>query len=186
MSSESGRKLASYVVKCALPSDRSVEKIDAEGKAHTFRGSLGVASEWESGSCGESCQEWMSACLLAHVNLTGKHVSLWFTSDHPSVDLGTSKDYPLEEASYFGNLFSSSPEAHVCYGRDVATRPIPGRVCTNDSGCPYSAPYALSGGSCEAMSACEVGTAANGERSGYTACRVGDKRFSHVMTTWKR
>ena len=127
----------------------------------------------------------MSACLLAHVNLTGRRVGIWLTADHPAVDLTTSTAYPLEEAAYFGNLFSGAPEAYVCYGRQAAERPIAGRVCTGSRGCPYVDPYAFAGGSCEALSSCSPGHAPSGERSGYTDCRVGERTWSHVVTAWK-
>ena len=185
MASEDGRRVASYVVKCALPSDRSLEKLDAAGNVHVLRGSVGVAPEWEHGACDQSCQEWVSACLLGHVNLTGQHVGIWLTAEHPAIDLEKSRDFPLEEASYFGNVFAFVPEAYVCYGRDAKERPIAGRVCTDDASCPYTDPYSFAGGDCNALGTCTPGHLSSGERSGYTECRVGDHVWSRVVTSWK-
>jgi hypothetical protein len=185
MSTEGGRRLVSYAVKCALPAGHHIDKIDQKGNVHTFHGSIGVGAPWETGSCGESCQEWMTACLLGHVNLTGKRVTIWVTADHPAVELTRSKAFPREEASYFGNLFSASPEAYVCYGEQAMERPIPGRVCTESASCPYSDPYAADGGYCTTPKACATAFTPSGERSGYTDCRVGERTFSHVVTSWK-
>jgi hypothetical protein len=185
MASVGGRLVASYLVKCALPPGHSVTKYDETGELQTLQGAVGMAPEWETGACETSCQEWVTACMLAHVNLTGNHVGIWLTSSHPSVDWSTSPDYPNEEAAYFGNLFAPSPKAFVCYGENVRVNPIPGRVCVGDRQCPYADPYLTSGGYCETRSACQTHTEA-GERQGYESCKVGGNSWSHTMTTWKK
>jgi hypothetical protein len=185
MASAEGQLIASYLVRCALPPDRFVEKYDADGNLQRLEGRVGVAPEWESGACDESCQEWVSACMLAHVNLTGEHVGIGLKASHAEIDWSTSAEYPNEEAAYFGNLFAKDPASYVCFGRDVAENPIPGRVCVNDQSCPYVDPYRLQGGSCEASRACS-GHTAGSEHQGYESCRVSGQVFSHVITVWKR
>ena len=46
--------------------------------SYTFVGELGLAPEWgkRNGSCGETCQKWVSACLLSRVNYRGEHVTI--------------------------------------------------------------------------------------------------------------
>jgi hypothetical protein len=182
MASENGRRVASYAVKCALPAGRTIEKFDARGNVHTFEGAVGIAPEWENGRCGEDCQEWMTACLLAHVNLTGKHVAIWVTGDHPAVRLDTNRGFSLEEAAFFGNVFTGPPAAYACAGRQAKEHPIAGRACMGNASCPYADPY--QGVSCEA-SGCSSGRAPSGERSGYVACEVGTRRWDRVVTTYK-
>ena len=40
--------------------------------------SIALAREWgvDQGSCSESCQRWISACLLARTNYWGRPVSI--------------------------------------------------------------------------------------------------------------
>jgi hypothetical protein len=48
MNDSSGRTLASYMVKCALPSGHSITTKDKTGASYTFAGLIGTASEWET------------------------------------------------------------------------------------------------------------------------------------------
>ena len=184
MATPQGQLAMSYLVRCALPADRSLEKYDADGSLHRFEGAIGVAPEWEHGTCDGACQEWVSACLLAHVNLTGVHVPIWLTAAHPAIDWSTSEEYPNEEAGYFGNLFSAQPVAFVCFGRGLQVNPIPGRVCVGDATCPYLDPYLVHGGACDARAACSS-HADGSKREGYESCSVEGHAFSHVVTVWK-
>jgi hypothetical protein len=184
MSSENGRLIASYLVRCALPANRALSKYNAAGDPIVLQGAIGVAPEWEEAACGAGCQEWVSACLLAHVNLTGNHVPIWLTGEHPAIDWATSVDFPEQEAGFFGNLFSEPPRAYVCYGDDVAVDPIPGRVCVGAVSCPYLDPYLAQGGSCR--SACAVHGTGSGLGDGYAACAAAGETFSRVITTWKK
>ena len=119
MTSADGRTTLSYIVKCALPAGRSFANGDQNNQTYTFAGQLGVAPEWESGSCDTDCQERVSACVLAHVNTTGQHIQLWLDSDVPSIGWGRSTDYPYQEGSFFGNIFESPPKAYYCDGKDL-------------------------------------------------------------------
>jgi len=49
--------------------------------------------------------------VLAHVNTSGKHIALWLDGEAPSLGYGRSADYPFQEGSFFGNIFSSTPKA---------------------------------------------------------------------------
>src|SRR5215831_4848493 len=114
MTSSSGRQTLSYLVRCALPLGHSVVKTDDQGVPYTFLGQIGVAPEWESGQCGQDCQENVSACMLAHVNTSGQHIALWLDSNNPAIGYGRNNLFPYQEGSFFGNIFASPPQAYFC------------------------------------------------------------------------
>jgi hypothetical protein len=118
MTTDAGRTQLAYVVRCALNAGTTIVQPDQYGTNHTFTGVLGLAPEWENGSCGQTCQEYVSACLLAHVNTTGIHVPIWMVSQHPVVGWGQDPDFTNQEATFFGNVFT--PGAH---GTDPTTTP---------------------------------------------------------------
>ena len=98
MTSAAGRATISYIVRCALPAGRSIVKRDQRNIPYTFTGRLGVAPEWENGACGTDCQELVSACVLAHVNTTGKHIQLWLDSDSPAIGWGAAPTSRIRKA----------------------------------------------------------------------------------------
>jgi hypothetical protein len=90
---------------------------------------LGINSDgsgwWESGSCDESCQRWVSSCVLARTNAYGVHVQISMRA--PAVTplghelqyariraaLATSPsevaDFSFREGAYYGNIFATTP-----------------------------------------------------------------------------
>jgi hypothetical protein len=87
-------------------------------------GSIGVGvnadgTTWAaSGRCDESCQRWVSACVLARTNAYGVTVdiSMRAPDDAPAAvkdALRVTDDeraaYTLQEGAFFGNLFASTP-----------------------------------------------------------------------------
>jgi hypothetical protein len=90
---------------------------------------LGINSDgttwWQSGTCDESCQRWVSACVLARTNAYGVHVQISMRA--PAVTpighelqyakiraaLATSPtevaEYSFREGAYYGNLFATTP-----------------------------------------------------------------------------
>jgi hypothetical protein len=120
---------AAYVVECALPAGVTLTKTVA-GVATDFEGALGLAPEWEDEACDEDCQEWVTACLLARLNVTGQTVPLWLKGDHPELGSGTDLAYPIYEASFFGNLFDDTQ--YMCKGPVVGPllAQLEGRTCS--------------------------------------------------------
>ena len=171
MSSTSGRSLVSYIVKCALPANHNVTKKDSGGTSYTFAGLIGTAPEWETGTCGTTCQERMSACLLAHVNTSGVHIPIWLDSEG-AIGWGTSTDYPYQEGSFFGNVFVSPPVAQYCNGKDFDSAAVPGRLGAN-ANAPYTNPF---GGN----SLCSAHCTAH-STDGFTQCG----NYTHVVTVWR-
>jgi hypothetical protein len=127
-----------YLVRCALPAGSSLSKADQTGKIYTFPGQIGLAPEWETTSCGQNCQRWVSACMLALVNTSGQHYPLWMVAQSPAIGWGLDADYPFQEGSFFGNIFMTPPSAYFCGGRDLGITPIPGRIGSDQGPVPYT------------------------------------------------
>lgn len=177
MSSDSGRSTVAYLVRCALPKGRSITKKDQYGRLHTFPGQIGVAPQWESGACDQACQEHISACVLAHVNTTGKNIDLWLDGDSPAIGWGRSSNHPYQEGSFFGNIFQSPPKAYFCNGRDFNQGVVPGRIGANQSGVPYTNPFGNGAYCKDRCAAADYPYSADG----YKACYG----FNHVVTVWR-
>jgi len=137
MTTADGRNTVAYLVRCALPAGKNIVKQDQYGVSYTFTGSLGLASTWETTSCGQTCQMWVTACMLAMVNTTGMHYPIWMDGQPTTVGWGTNSSYPYQEGSFFGNLFTSASPAYYCEGRDFGVKPIPGRIGSLQDSPPY-------------------------------------------------
>ena len=128
MNSTDGRTTMTYIVRCALASGKTITAKDSGGTSYSFAGGIGVAPEWETGTCGTVCQERMSACLLAHVNTSGVHIPIWLDGEG-AIGWGQNASYPYQEGSFFGNIFVSPPKGYFCDGKDFDSgdRPRPPR-----------------------------------------------------------
>jgi hypothetical protein len=178
MSTSDGRLQVAYLIKCALPATRTVVKTDSRGTKYTFAGELGLAPEWETSSCGQACQEWVSACLLAFENTTGKHVPIWMVAEHPAIGFGLSPDYPRQEGAFFGNIFAPNPSEYYCGGRDYAVSPVPGRIGSPQVDTSYTNINGP-GGTCK--SAC-TGSDSPHVGDGFKSC----SHWNRVITIWRR
>jgi hypothetical protein len=123
------RELLKHLVKCALPAGEHVD-ITVQGQHYSYPGQLGLAPEWgeEGGSCGASCKQWVSACVLASVNYLGESLTISVRGENPG--LVTSHDeraaYTNREATYFGNIFSVPQLRYACLSPSKTQIP---RVC---------------------------------------------------------
>jgi hypothetical protein len=127
----------SYVVSCALPENDSVS-YDIAGATYTFAGDLGLAPEWKLGACGEHCQRWVTACMLARLNKKGEHVQISLRGEHPAlaVEPHEVQDFRTREAAYYGNLFAPRQPIFACYSPGT---PTIARVCGESlAGCPMT------------------------------------------------
>jgi hypothetical protein len=177
MTSSSGRQTISYMVRCALPLGHAVIKTDDQGVPYTFLGQIGVAPEWESGQCGQDCQENVSACMLAHVNTSGQHIALWLDSNNPAIGYGRNTSFPYQEGSFFGNIFASPPQAYFCNGKDFELGVVPGRLGAGQAAAPYKNPFPGTG---YCQDYC-TGAPSPHTGDGYQACYG----FNHVVTVWR-
>jgi hypothetical protein len=176
MNSTAGRSTLSYLVRCALASGKTLTKKDSTGTSYSFAGQIGVAPEWETGTCGTACQERVSACMLAHVNTSGQHISIWLDSEG-AIGYGQSTDFPYQEGSFFGNIFISPPVANYCNGKDFDSATVPGRLGAGQSGAPYVNPF----GSTSQCSGYCVAAASPYAADGFKSCLA----YTHVVTVWR-
>jgi hypothetical protein len=176
MTTADGRNTVAYLVRCALPAGRSVTKTDQYGAKYTFTGQIGLAPEWETSTCGQSCQMWVSACMLALVNTTGMHYPIWMVGNHSALGWGTNGSFPLQEGSFFGNIFASQPSAYYCGGRDLGTNPIPGRIGSAQTAPPYSDIYGTGGRCLPTCTPADIPHAGDGSK----AC----SGWNQVITVW--
>lgn len=178
MNSAAGRSTVSYLVRCALPGNQSLTKTDQNGTSYTFPGEIGVAPQWQSGTCTSDCQIQMTGCMLAHVNTSGQHINLWLDGDSTAIGWSQSADFPYQEGSFFGNIFVSPPTAYYCNGKDFDLGVVPGRLGVGQPGAPYVDPLTTPGGYCK-----DVCTPADYPNSadGYKACYG----FNHIVTVWR-
>jgi hypothetical protein len=159
MTSDAGRKTVAYLVKCALNANDSLVKQDQTGVSYTFSGGLGLCPEWKYGSIHGSsfrtCQNLLSACMMAHINTSGVHVPLWLASESSKIGWGTSSSYPKQEGTFFGNIIESGdlsqmgmpgvvgPKAYFCEGAGITAGAVAGRLGVGQAGVasPYTNPY---------------------------------------------
>jgi len=118
-----------YLVQCALPAGREVAV-----QGEPFAGALGLAPEWATGPCDGTCQRWVSACLLARVNARGQRVAISMRGAVDELHPGVRElvDYPVEDGTFFGNLFAMPQQLFATSPRDDLALP---RSC-GDSECP--------------------------------------------------
>lgn len=177
MTTASGRTTLSYLVRCALPTGHSISKQDQDGVWYTFDGELGVGPEWETGACDLDCLQEVSACLMAHVNTSGQHIALMLDGDSPALGWGQDPSYPFQEGSFFGNLFTSPPEAYYCEGRDFKRGVVHGRIGADQNNAPYVDP----GGTDSPCSQLCMPADSPHQDDGFKACYG----YYHVVTVWR-
>jgi hypothetical protein len=111
------REFLKYVVSCALPADQSVT-IKVDGQSYTYPGSLGMEPAWgqRGGSCDQSCQRWVSACVLARVDHLGvaRPISVRGLNPGLKTTLKEAIDFPVREATYYGNVFTPQQPLFAC------------------------------------------------------------------------
>jgi hypothetical protein len=132
LTSEAGQELITYMVECALPLGRSITKSDpVHGGFITFDGYVGLAPQWETGACGEDCQQWVTACLLARSNALGQTRSIEMVASHPAIGSRRTQPfiYLFEEAAFHGNIFQNPPQSHACLGSGGVLSALQTRLC---------------------------------------------------------
>jgi hypothetical protein len=185
MSTPAGRMTVRYLVRCALPLGDSITKQDALGTSYAFAGQLGLAPQWKNGSCDSSCQQAISACMLAHVNTTGVHIPLWLVSPNAAIGWDTSPQYPNREGTFFGNIFyanasSKVVDAFYCNGPGFSTDTVPGRLGADQMGAPYSDPYTSTSDPTGDCRPCD-----ETRPDGPNRCRADGVTFGSPITVWR-
>jgi hypothetical protein len=124
-----GRDVYAYLVSCALPGNVSIEAaVPGAEDAYctngtcTFPGGLGLADYWVDHKLNPQGQRWVTACVLARVNLyeQAEAISLRGPHDNLVPALNEFESFTLEEGAFFGNVFSDGTEIdwNACRGRD--------------------------------------------------------------------
>jgi hypothetical protein len=186
MTTAPGRATVEYLVRCALPAGVSITKRDQNGASYTFAGELGLAAGWQNGGCNTDCQETISACMLAHINTAGVHIPLWVVAQDRSVGWILSPQYPNQEGSFFGNIFTtgahgtdpSKVPAYYCNGIDYNDDVVPGRIGANQVGAPYVDPFKGHGYCKDSCTPADMPY----NKSGFKACNG----WNHVLTVWRQ
>jgi cellulase/cellobiase CelA1 len=188
MTTAAGRNTVGYLVRCALPAGASLIKKDQYGVSYTFPGALGFAPEWQTSACGPVCQEYVSACMMAHINTTGSKVPVWLVAHKANVGWGLNADYPNQEGTFFGNIFMTGAhggdpnrvQAFYCHGKAYDKNVVPGRIGANQTNAPYVNPFSTYGtGYCQ--DACTPSDYPNVD-SGYKACNG----WNYAVTTYRK
>ncbi|MDQ3337944.1 MAG: HYR domain-containing protein [Myxococcota bacterium] len=128
-------KLLQYIYSCAMPAGVS-KVLDPSGANVLLEGAIGLAPAWDgpAGACDETCQRWVSACVLARTNAYGVHVQISMRAPDSAPQsikdaLATTVDertnWNKREGAYYGNLFQTTP---LCNGTVDTT---PGCVGTS-------------------------------------------------------
>ncbi|MEP7125324.1 MAG: hypothetical protein ABJE95_30615 [Byssovorax sp.] len=123
------RELLKYVVSCALPSSDHLD-LTIDGVDYVFPGQLSLAPKWglPGGSCNTTCQEWVSACVLARVDYLGKEVNIAVRGAQIGLApaAGELAAYTYREGAYYGNIFQGTPVRDACVAPGRTGLP---RVC---------------------------------------------------------
>jgi hypothetical protein len=127
------REVLQYVYSCAMRSDQTAT-IDYGGDAPlALQGAVGLAPQWgeANGTCDESCQRWVTACVLARTNAYGARVSISMRApatapEHIRTALAVTGDeasrFDLREGAFYGNMFWMSPQSED--PRDFVNKPL--------------------------------------------------------------
>jgi len=191
MSTDGGRQLLSYIIKCALPDNRTLTKYDQYGNPYPMQGHLGLAPEWENGICDETCKRWISACMLAHVNTAGAHIPINVVGQNTHLGWGQDPNYPNQEGTFFGNLFAlnnvSRVDAYYCNGPGFDKDVVEGRIGANQVGAPYRNMFAS--GYCNLNGCLPSDAKTNGVADGYKQCVMGEgpmSAWNETITVWRQ
>ncbi len=210
MTNSGGRKTVSYLVKCALASNDSLVKQDQNGTNYTFAGGLGLCPAWKNGGVNNngSCQELVSACMMAHVNTAGVHIPLWLDAANNAIGWGISSSYPFQEGTFFGNIITTGdlsqlgqpgvtgPAAYYCDGDGFTTGingEVAGRLGAGSSNAPYVNPYGTGSVLCKTSpNASQQWSAGmydnNGnlkDPDGYSTLHTGNNVWNNAITVWR-
>jgi hypothetical protein len=124
------RQLLEYIVSCALPQGEHLDVTSATNQVYGFDGQLGLAPEWggDNGTCGTSCRQWVSACVLARVDYLGVHREISLRGADPALKVSLPEliQYHEREATYYGDIFASPPQRYACLAPGKTEIP---RVC---------------------------------------------------------
>ncbi len=143
-----------YVAKCALPEGTSLSYTALGGTVYSWPGALGVAPAWSGGAAiGDAEQQLVSACLAAHVNGEGQHVTIsvrGYLESGATIAVTADEDagWTFREACFFGNLFTHSGVYDGLMPDSLDPLVSTPRGCAAEFGVPGSCPPMVQAGIC--------------------------------------
>lgn len=178
------RGVLSYAIGCALAGSQSMT-YTVGGTSYTDTGAFGIATSWTLRALTASEAAWVSACVIARVNLTSTSVTISARGAQTGYATTTTElnDYKIEEGAFWGNVFTDqgSVAAYACDGVDQAANDtygdLPIRQCAQPDGTSGYTPCGFYyAGLCSA--ACS-------STSTYSGCAYGGGAASaQVVTTF--
>ena len=159
-------------VQCALAPTVSV-RVNYRGTLYTWTGVANLGGDWQAGTMSTASQERVSSCLLARVNASGEHLTIDMFGPMAGFNTCSVSDayFHFNEATFFGNLFVSPPQAYVV--------PTPGFTGCDTRACKTSAGTCIltKSGTCDlirvldstSVSAPSVGIGCGGVAAMYTS-----------------
>ncbi len=146
-----------YLVKCALSEGTTLT--DPYNGA-TYQGHHGIATEWRSGPLKLANKEWITSCLLQHLNGYYTTTALLLEGNRSGFTINTvPSGYPEFDSIMWGDLFSSTTVLNPTGWNPATSTPA-----FRASGCYfqdlvadcYSAPEALETKTCSGISCVNV------------------------------
>jgi hypothetical protein len=172
LANPTAQEFVKYLVGCALPEGDALE-YSIDGKLYSFAGAIGLAPEWKTQACDETCQRWMTSCLLARLNKQGQTRPISLRGEHKALTVVPQemKDYPVREATYYGNIFAAPEKIFVCHAPEASAI---SRVCGADlTNCPMNVT-----GSC--TSACKT----QGRNRSFRDCSGDGTSYAEGITVF--
>jgi hypothetical protein len=152
-SPEYASMVMSYLVRCSLRAESTLA-YEHEGASYAWTGNLGVAPRWGAGgTIPEEEQELVSACLAAHVNGLGQHVTISVrghlaAGDPIPLAPGEEENWLHRESCFFGNIFDGTG-VWTALEYDLLDAGISTpRGCSAEFGVPQSCPPMMQAGYC--------------------------------------
>jgi hypothetical protein len=175
--------LMKYVVQCAIPAGEQRTFTNPETNTpYTWSGVLGLAPDWASGQPATAAElRIVSACLAAHVNPYGQHVSIsvlgWDATGQPTPYTAEElESHGLREGCFFGNLFQNEPVLFVGNdGLSLSGGESSSRACALGSNLPGCAPLVYVG-------PCEEVCTPDASGTFYTSCTWNGVTYPAITT----
>ncbi|MBU8897921.1 hypothetical protein DRW03_15445 [Corallococcus sp. H22C18031201] len=175
-----------YVAKCAMAEGQTLTYTSpTTGQTYTWPGLLGLAPSWSSATSPmpptEAEQHVVSACLAAHANKYGVHVSISVQGKNAqgtALPLATDEltTYTEPEACFFGNLFNSEGVFAANDGEYLTYDQSTVRTCGLSTWSDNSCLPITHVGACRTY--CTLDTT----RTYYTRCTYNGKQYRPITT----
>jgi hypothetical protein len=116
-----------YLIRCAIADGRVASFTDKNGVVHSWPGALGLADTWDQNPPTDEQKQWVSACLMAHVNSAApapKTIQVSLRGEAPTLTSGALEKGTIGtfDGVFFGDLFSSPNKRYLC--RPTWTPPV--------------------------------------------------------------